>query len=290
MSVPATETAFRIFDMHEHIGSLDAGDGKGDGSAMSYEDDYAMRSAALDQFGFEAAIAMPSLQYARPRGYDDTLALNDAIAAYRTRYGKRFPVALGTVEPNQGVDLAVREIGRIANVLELDGIVWHHRFQGAFLGDRRMHPLLEACAEHKLPAFFHVIADSNMEAPWLLEELYHAHPDVQFVALDPLSGLTQIRYIMAMAERCPKLLFDTAFAVPIGRAIEEFVDRFGSERLLFGTDMYLSPPLYVYPHVLREILAAPTLTDAHRRDIFWNNAERLFPAAFARRAALPALL
>jgi predicted TIM-barrel fold metal-dependent hydrolase len=278
-----SDTPFRIFDMHEHVGSLDAGDGKLDGAAMSYDDDYAMRSAALDRFGFEAAIAMPSLQYPRPRGFADTQALNDAMAAYRNRYRDRFPVALGTVEPSQGVDLAVREIGRIATELQLDGIVWHHRFQGAFLGDRRMHPLLDACAGHGLPAFFHVIADSNMEAPWLLEELYHAHPDVQFVALDPLSGLTQIRYIMAMAERCPKLLFDTAFAVPIGRAIEEFVDRFGSERLLFGTDMYLSPPVYVYPHVLREILDAPTLTDAHRRDIFWNNAERLFTAAFTRR-------
>jgi uncharacterized protein len=276
-------TPFRIFDMHEHVGALDAGDGKGDGAAMSYDDDYAMRSGALDKFGFEAAIAMPSLQYQRPSGYADTQALNAAIAGYRNRYRQRFPVALGTCEPSQGVDLAVREIARMANELELDGVVWHHRFQGAFLGDRRMHPLLDACAEHRLPAFFHVIADSNMEAPWLLEELYHAHPEVQFVALDPLSGLTQIRYIMAMAERCPKLLFDTAFAVPIGRAIEEFVNRFGSERLLFGTDMYLSPPLYVYPHVLREVLDAPGLTDAHRRDIFWNNAERLFPAAFQRR-------
>jgi predicted TIM-barrel fold metal-dependent hydrolase len=253
---------------------------------MSYADDYALRTAALDRFGFAAAIAMPSLQYARPRGYDDTHALNNAIAAYRDQFRERFPVALGTVEPLAGVDIGKREIARAATDLKLDGIVWHHRFQGVFLGDVRMHALLDACAEYALPAFIHVIADSNMEAPWLLEELYHAHPDVQFVALDAFSGLTQIRYIMAMAERCPKLMFDTALAMPVGRAIEDFVRRFGSERLLFGTDLYLSPqPLYVYPHILREILDAPTLTDDHRRDIFWNNAERLFANAFARRTA-----
>jgi predicted TIM-barrel fold metal-dependent hydrolase len=281
-----TETIpFRIFDMHEHIGALDAGDGTSTGGAMSFTDDYALRTAALDRYGFAAAIAMPSLQYARPAGYEDTRALNNAIAGYRDQFRERFPVALGTVEPLQGVDIGKREIARAKTELQLDGIVWHHRFQGVFLGDGRMHALLDACAEYDMPAFFHVIADSNMEAPWLLEELYHAHPDVQFVALDPLSGLTQIRYIMAMAERCPKLLFDTAFTVPVGRSIEEFVRRFGSERLLFGTDLYLSPPLYIYPHILREILDAPTLTDEHRRDIFWNNAERLFPQAFARRTA-----
>ncbi len=30
-----SDQAFRIFDMHEHIGALDAGDGKGDGAARS---------------------------------------------------------------------------------------------------------------------------------------------------------------------------------------------------------------------------------------------------------------
>jgi predicted TIM-barrel fold metal-dependent hydrolase len=277
-------TDFRIFDVHQHIGSLEAGGASGP-VATSYDEDYARRSAALDQFGFTAAIAMPSLQYPRPRGFVDTQALNDAIAAYRDRYGARFPVALGTVQPTDPAEMSVGEIERMANVLKLDGVVWHHRLQSVFLGDRRMHPLLDACAKHKMVAFIHVIADSNMEAPWLLEELYEAHPDVTFVALDPLTGFTQIRFIMQMAKRCPNLLFDTAINMPLGRSIEEFVDKFGSERLLFGTDMYLGPTMYVYPHVLREILDAPTLTDDDRRNIFWDNAARLFPRAFSKLKA-----
>lgn len=281
-------TNFRIFDVHQHIGSLDSGGGKAASGATSYDDDYRRRTAALDQFGFAAAIAMPSLQYPRPRGFADTQALNDAIAGYRNRYGTRFPVALGTVQPTDPAELSIEELGRMKNDLQLDGVVWHHRFQSVFLNDRRMHPLLDACAKLQLVVFVHVIADSNMEAPWFLESLYEAHPDVTFVALDPLSGLTQNHYILQMAKRCPHVLFDTAFAVLHGRPFEEFVDRCGSERLLFGTDMYLSPnpaetSKYVYPHVLREILDAKTLTDDDRRNIFWNNAERLFPKAFATR-------
>lgn len=273
-------TDFRIFDIHQHIGSLDTGTAA-EAAASSYDEDYARRSAALDRFGFTAAVAMPSLQYPRPRGFADTQALNDAIAGYRNRFRSRFPVALGTVQPTDPAELSLGEIARVAGELQLDGVVWHHRFQSVFLNDRRMHPLLDACAAHDLAVFVHVIADSNMEAPWLMEELCETHPDVKFVALDPLTGFTQIRYIMQMAKRCPKLLFDTAISMPLGRAIEEFVHHFGSERIVFGTDMYLSPPMYVYPHVLREILDAPGLTDDDRRNIFWNNAERLFPRAFA---------
>ena len=228
-----------------------------------------------------AAIAMPSLSYSRPRGFSDTAAINDSIARYRDRHSARFPVGIGTVQPTDPTEMSAAEIARMANELKLDGVVWHHRFQGCHLSDKRMHPLLEACAAHNMVAFFHVLADSNMEAPFLLEELYEAHPDVTFVALDPLTSLTQNRYIMQMAKRLPNMLFDTALNVSVGRSIEEFVHHFGSQRLLFGTDMYLTH-MYVYPHVLREVLDAPSLSDDDRRNILWDNAARLFPKAFSR--------
>jgi hypothetical protein len=44
---------------------------------------------------------------------------------------------------------------------------------------------------------------------------------------------TQVRFIMQMAERCPKLLFDSAIAFPLMQYLEEFVRRHGAERL-FG--------------------------------------------------------
>jgi len=180
--------------------------------------------------------------------------------------------------------MSIGELERMASELELDGVVWHHRFQGCHLGDPRMHPLLEACARLGLVAYVHVIADSNMEAPVMLEELYEAHPGVTFVALDPFTSFTQIKNVMAMAKRCSNLYFDTAISMPLARPVEEFVSKFGSQRLLFGSDMY-SHAQYVCPSILREILEAPTLTDDDRRDIFWNNAERLFGRALARSSA-----
>jgi predicted TIM-barrel fold metal-dependent hydrolase len=267
---------FRIFDAHQHIGALDTGANEGHITTWSTQDDYARRTEMMDRFGVDAGIAMPSLQYLKPNGYIDTQSINENVARFRATYAERFPVALGTSEPMYGEAIAVREIDRIAEELHLDGVVWHHRFQGCFLADAKMNGLLRACAKHGLPAFFHVIADSNMEAPWMLEELYQAHPEVTFVACDAFSGPTQVRFVMQMAERCPNLLFDTAVAFPLMRYIEEFVRRHGSERLIFGTDLYVSPPTYHYPHVLREILEAPALSDVDKQNILCDNAERLF--------------
>lgn len=267
---------FTVFDIHSHIGALDIGGGEGEGGAWNIEEDYAQRVQAMDRFGIRAAAVMPSSQYLRPNGIADTRAVNDLMAEYRNRYRQRFPVALGTVEPLHGEKAGVEEIRRIAEKLKLDGIVWHHRFQGAFISDRRMHPFLRTVAEYRLPAFVHVFAESTMEAPWGLEALAEQHPDVTFVAIDAFSGATQSRYMMGIAKRCPNVLLETAAAFPLGRIIEEFVASLGSERLLFGTDLYLNPPMYHYPHVLYEILQAPTLTDEDKQNIFWNNAQRLF--------------
>jgi hypothetical protein len=44
--------------------------------------------------------------------------------------------------------------------------------------------------------------------------------------------------------------------------------------ILFDTDFYLDPVMYHYPHVLHEILEAPTLSEHEKQNIFWNNGQR----------------
>jgi hypothetical protein len=268
---------FAVFDIHHHVGSFDISLGITNQGAWEAEDDYAQRIRILDKFGIQAAAVMPSSQYLRPNGIPDTCAVNDLVADYRNRYHERFPVGLGTVEPLYGEEAGVTEIRRIVEELHLDGVVWHHRFQGAFINDKRMHGYLRTLAEYGLPAFIHVIADSTMESPAGLESLAEQHPEVTFIALDAFSGLPQSKIIMGIAKRCPNILFETAIVYPLGRIIEEFVAQLGSERLIFGTDLYLYPQVsYHHPHVLYEILEAPALTDRDKQNIFWNNAQKLF--------------
>ena len=275
-------TDLKIFDLHEHVGAiavLEEGGGseaKGLDDEAVIADDCARRIVALDAHGFSAAAVMPSLQYLRPNGIADTRAVNETIAAYRSREPRRFPVAFGTVEPLHGVGLSVAEIDRIAVELELDGVVWHHRFQGAFLNDARMGPFLEATVRNGLPALVHLFADSAMESAGQLESIAAQNPEATIIALDPFSGHNQAEEIMRVADHCPNVLFDTAVCFPLMRLIERFVARFGSERLLFGTDLYLDPPAYHTPHVLNEVLGAPDLSGDDKHNILWGNAARLF--------------
>ena len=269
-------TKFTIFDSHQHVGSLDVGGRETGGSVWKSEEDYANRVQILDKFDIRAAAIMPSSQYLRPNGIPDTCAMNDLVADYRNRYRDRFPIAMGTVEPLYGEEAGVKEIRRIAEKLRLNGVVWHHRYQGTFINDKRMHAFLRTLAEYKLPAFIHVFAESTMEAPWGVEALAEQHSQVTFIALDAFSGTTQSRYMIGIAKRCPNVLLETGVTFPLGRIIEEVVANIGSERVIFGTDLYLSPLMYLYPDVLHQILEAPTLTEQDKQNILWNNAKRLF--------------
>jgi predicted TIM-barrel fold metal-dependent hydrolase len=272
---PTAAHDYKIFDVHQHVGDLAIGGGEAR-RGWDAERDHAQRVPVMDRYGIHSASVLPSLQYLRPNGVADTRRINDLAAAYRSQFQDRFPIAAGTVEPLHGVEPGVEEIRRIAEDLKLNALVWHHRFQGTFINDPSMHPFLDAAAHYRLPVYIHLFAESTMESPWGLEALAERHADVRFIALDAFSGSTQARYMMGIAQRCPNVLFETACVFPLGRILEEFVGRFGSERLVFGTDLYLSPPMYNHPHVLYEVLEAPSLTDADRRNIFWNNARRLF--------------
>jgi predicted TIM-barrel fold metal-dependent hydrolase len=280
-------TTRHIIDAHHHVGELalgigDAGPGGhgpgGDGAAIRPVE---VHADMLDTFGFTAACVLPGFQYDRTLGIVNTRAVNDGIAAYRDRMPSRFPIALGTLEPLHDLSASRDEADRIVAELQIDGLAWHTRYQGVFLSDQRMHALVDIAVERGLPCFVHLFAESGMEAPWSLLDLASAHPEATIVALDGFSGSTQIRYLMDIAERCENVLFDTAICFPLTRPLDAFVERFGSERLLFGTDSYARPVLYNSPAVLHELLASEMPED-DLENIMWRNVLRLFPGAVNR--------
>lgn len=266
----------RVFDIHQHVGLLSVSDRvEGGETSLDIDKDYRRRIEIMDRFGVSKGAIMPALQYERPNGQADTRRINELMAEYKRRYADRFPIAIGTVEPLHGEELGLAELERMKHELHLDGVVWHHRFQGVFMADRRMRPFLRKAEELGMPAFVHLFAESTMEAPWGLEVLADAFPGVTFIAIDAFSGYTQTRYMLSLGKRYRNVLFETAALFPLGRLIEEFVEQLGSERIVYGSDLYLDPLMYNVPHVLEEIRAA-AITPQDRENILWNNACRLF--------------
>ncbi|MEQ3549464.1 amidohydrolase family protein [Pseudonocardia nematodicida] len=267
----------RVLDLHHHVGSLEVGLAGEVGTGGSDLDTrHKVHQDMLDRFGFDAAAVMPGLQYERPHGIADTRVVNDAIAAYRDRLPGRFPLAMGTVEPLYGIPVCTEEIARIAGELHLDGLVWHTRYQGVAISDRRMHELVDLATAHGLPCLVHMFAESLLEEPWMVADLARNHPEATIVVMDGFSGANQAQYVMDLADRFPGLYFDTAICFPLLRLLDRFVDRFGARRLLFGTDSYADPVTYNHAAVHHELLAS-TLTAEDLEDVYWRNAARIFP-------------
>lgn len=268
-------TDFRIFDGHAHLLPAQR---MASGNSYDVAEDLAFRLALMEKCGITATVAMAANSYERPHGAADTRSQNDFAAWYRDAHPDRFPVALGTVEPNQGLDEGLAELHRIKHELKLDGVVWHNHFSGAYMDDARMVAFAQELAKLDLPACVHLNIEGLHESATFLGSLALKSPDTTIVALGAFSGHRNLHDMHDVAVRCPNVLFDTSLLWPIGQTHLEFAETYGSERVIFGTDMHFIPRhMYNYPVGLLDILVTDRLTDSDRENILWNNAVRIYP-------------
>lgn len=260
-----------IFDVHHHLGSLTGGSLQE--GADWQERDYSNRVRMMQVNGVAMAAILAATGYIQADGIKDTMRCNDTVAAYRKRDPERFLVACGTVEPLHGVR-SLGELERMKHELKLDGVVWHHRFQGVAVDHALMRPLLKKVSELGLVPVVHTNAESNMEAVWRLERLAVEFPELTFLALDALTTNANSQLTLDIAKRTPNILFDTAH-VRGSNYVKQFVETVGSERLLFGSLFYSYPPSYEHSATLEEIKAAK-IGEPDKANILSLNAKKLF--------------
>ncbi len=274
-----------VVDVHHHVGTLAAHDSRearytglagppGDG-AHGAEVELAMRLDEMDALGVDQAVVIPSHSYLRPRGALDTMAVNDAIAAYRDRMPDRFPAALGIVEPMHG-DASLDELVRIKDELGLVGVSFHVRFQGCSTDSPLVWKLVHRMAELDLVPFVHAVGYVPDEAIWRQARLARSIPDTPVVVLDTFSTSESARQTLQVAEDTPNLVFDTGMTDEFSR-VRMLVDAIGPERVLFGTDNYskFTPAPLPTRHGVLEGLAASDLSVDAKRAILGANASRL---------------
>ncbi len=268
---------FRIFDIHQHVQEHIPDHADGTYDRHLYEIDRDFRLGAMDDNGVRAGAILASLLYERPYGVADTRRMNNYVAWYRDQNRYRWPVAVGTVEPIFGADAGIAEIERMVGELGMDGCVWHHHFAGVGIDDRRMTPFLQTLALLGKVAFIHVRGYSH-ETTFALETLAKRVPECTIVTLCPMNGLQQMRELRGVGERCPNIMFNTSLLWPLNHWVDTFASWFGSERIIFGTDLhYHAKRGYSRPPGLDDILNSEDLTEQDKRNILWDNAQRLFP-------------
>jgi uncharacterized protein len=260
-----------IFDIHHHLGSLTGGSlQEGD----NWQDrDYSNRVRIMEANGVTTSAILAATGYIQADGIKDTMRCNDTVAAYRQRDPKRFPVACGIVEPLHGAR-SLGELERIKYELQLEGVVWHSRFQGVAVDHQLMRPLLKKVSELGLVPLVHTNAESNLEAVWRLERLALEFQNLTFVAMDALTTNTNSQLALDIAKRTRNILFDTAH-VRSSAYVRQFVEAVGSHRLVFGSLFYSYPASYEHCATLEEVKEAK-ISDGDRANILALNAKRLF--------------
>jgi predicted TIM-barrel fold metal-dependent hydrolase len=269
---------FDVFDVHHHVGrAFDALGGALSDPGVDPEafarTEIVSRLRIMDDGGVHQALVIPGHGYLRPNGIADTRRVNDEIAAYRDATPERFPVACGIVEPRDGA-AALEEIDRAAGELGLVALSFHTRFQGVSMDSQWILRYLERMSEVGLVPLMHAMDDTPEESLWKLASIARQLPDVTMLALDPFSGFEATRQCFHVADIAPNVVFDTSLSYNFD-FIEDFAVRFGSERVVFGTDLYSHPVGRRISHLLGQIVES-SLSDDDKAAILGGNARRLF--------------
>lgn len=260
-----------IIDVHQHVGSL-AGYASVRRNASVERNDVSIRRETNARFGISHAVIQPAFEYSASEASLSIRKLNDAMARYAAE--NDFVVAaLGVVDlfamedPRSEAERAISELG-------LAGIAWHTRFQRAPTNALSVMDVIEACPSTTRLVGVHCVAESTLEAPWRLETLLAAFPTRSFLALSSLTGPSQCAEMIELCRRRPNLYLETAGLYPLGLWIERFIDQVGPDRLMFGTDLYLDPPLFRHNYAQQAVEAAH-ISDAAREAIYYANAARV---------------
>ena len=258
----------KITDSHTHIFpqkiALKASGATGEfyGVEMHYDGMAHTLSSCLADAGIERALVCSPAT--TPHQVE---SINDFIAEKCKKYPQFFGVA--TLHPDLPDPAA--EIERLIS-LGLSGVKLHPDFQRFRIDDEKMFPTYKILEEKGLPVLFHT-GDKRYDfsGPVRLMNVIEKFPDLICIAAH-FGGYSE----WENAKKYPKhknLYFDTSsslWVMPPDEA-REFIDLFGEEQFMFGSDF----PMWTPREELSKFLALG-LSDESNEKILNANFERLF--------------
>jgi hypothetical protein len=226
----------------------------------------------MQELGIDQCVILPGFTYRTGGGDKAIRDINDQIAQYAA--ANEFILgAFGIVDPLAMQDPDA-EVHRVVSELGFLGLAWHNRFQRVWMNADPVRRLVRACPDETRLIAFHCVAESHMEAVWRLEELLYEFPEKKFLAMSVFTAHSQCSEIIRVAARHSNLYVEIGGMVPLGLWIEEFVDKVGSDRLLFGTDLYTSAPLFRHNYA-KALVDHAHVSEQDRELIYSGNILRL---------------
>lgn len=268
----ALAESVHVIDAHQHVGSWRSFSSllSTPSEGMTAETEARLREVASLRFAVNEVCLMPSVHHDGSAA--EVRKANDDVLK-QLSLSKLVTIGMFTL-PLGNAEAAVAELQRCLG-LGLRALTLHPRFAGKVLDHPVMWPILEALRGKGIPVFMHCLAESTLEALWRLERLAEAFPEIVFVAADALSSPSAAQWAIHVGRHRPNILFDTAVLCPLPTIIQTLCEQLGSNRLVYGSDLYVDPPIYFFPAALYEILATPVSLD-DKRLILGGNIKRLF--------------
>ncbi len=195
----------------------------------------------------------------------DTKA-NVEMAEVVKRYPDRFR-AYWVINPNY----PERMQNEIVQFSEMDGFVGfkflsdYHEYP---LTGPRYEPALKHADEHGLLVLMHTWGQSRFNPPDLVEKLANKYANIIF--LMGHSGYGEWQKAIQVARDYPNVYLELTAAYAVNGVIEWMVEKAGSRKVLFGTDLPWFDPHYGIGCILFS-----RITDEDKHNILHRNAERL---------------
>ena len=214
----------------------------------------------MDQHSIEHAVLSAAGEFAAYSNVEGNTAVAEVVRSYPGRF-----TGFATVNPwlrSKGID----ELKRAKDHLGFAGLVIHPILQGFEANDPLVFPLVEAAVERKMIVYVTGGAP-YLAMPYKIADLAGRYPEGTFIMGH--AGWDFHFDVPYCLEACPNLWAETS---KNGLAnLESLVRKFGSTRLLFGSDH----PFSSYAGEIEKIRLLPGLTDLDRDNVFRGNARRL---------------
>jgi hypothetical protein len=175
--------------------------------------------------------------------------------------------AYRTINPNYP-ETAAKEISRFPEDPGFVGFKFHPSSHSYPVTGASYVPALEYANEHRLLVLSHCWGHSETDGPKLFPKVVGKYPNATFLLGH--SGYGEWEAAFAVAREFPNTYLELTAATRVSGIIARMVAEVGSEKVVFGTDLPWFDPHYGIGSV-----CFSRITDEDRRNILYQNAERL---------------
>lgn len=148
------------------------------------------------------------------------------------------------------------------------GFKFHPDTYGVPLSDPRHEPYWRYADDHRLLVLSHTWGHSDKDGPEEVEKVLRQYRNLVFIAGHSFHDEWESG--PRLVEQYPNLYLELTAVLDNRGALDMIVERCGSERILFGTDL----PWFSTHHGIGAVLSAE-MGDEDRRNIFYRNGEKV---------------